>query len=78
MNCIRCGHTPEQHNDHGCKVWILTGWKEKVQHFTGDRPCGCTAYTEHPTVTSEGCPHELTPNSGRCVHCGRPVKENAV
>ena len=77
MRCSQCGHTADQHDDAGaCHVIILTGWKEHIQHFTGERQCSCTEYAGryHDEDESGGCPHEVTPRSARCVHCGKERK----
>jgi len=75
MRCSQCGHTADQHDDDSgsCQVIILTGWKEDIQHFTGERRCGCVEYAGryHDEDEADGCPHEITPRSTRCVHCGK-------
>lgn len=54
---------------------VLTGWNEDIKYFTGERLCGCQQYSGRYEATSDdtGCPHEVTPDSTRCVHCGRTV-----
>jgi hypothetical protein len=82
MRCTSCGHTPHSHDDLGCHVTILTGWRESEKRFTGERPCQCTEYTEHvysAPASENGCPHEVAPALGpNCVHCGRSIKETAA
>ncbi len=76
MRCQRCGHPADQHGSTGCHIRIVTGWVEAEKRFSGERPCGCTAYAA-PYVPKPdcGCPHEVIKESANCVHCGRAVKE---
>ena len=76
MRCRHCNHRPEQHGDTGCHVRILTGWDEPTKQFTGERPCGCTRYSEPYSVRHSDCPHEKVKDDPRCVHCGALIAEN--
>jgi hypothetical protein len=78
MRCRHCGHRPDQHGDEGCHVRVLTGWDETVGWFTGERPCGCTEYTEPFNTDKSDCTHEKVKDNPRCVHCGRVVAENMM
>lgn len=81
LRCATCGHEADMHDDSGdCHVTILTGWKDAVGNFTGKRRCECNHYINRYKGDEEpspgACPHERTPTSNLCVHCGKPAREN--
>ncbi len=74
-----CGHEGNMHTDTGCRIRVLTGWKEAEQTFTGEHPCPCKGYAEpYNAAAHSDCPHETCKDNPRCVICGALVSENVT
>ena len=81
MQCRRCGHPRQSHDECGrCHTTTLTGWNEAERRFTGERICECKLY-QGPLRNPYDCPHEVQTDGddpNKCVHCGQIVAKKSA